>query len=62
MLTFFEENVTISKREYEDLVKRGKILLALEDAGIDNWEGYDYAYDLYEEMNKEDNEKSTCNS
>lgn len=29
--------------EYQDLMERDRILTALENAGVDNWEGYDYA-------------------
>jgi len=44
------ENVTITKKEYEDLVDSQTKLRALENAGVDNWEGYDYAM---EEMNQD---------
>lgn len=27
-------------------------LAALEAAGVDNWDGYDYALEIYEEMKK----------
>lgn len=37
------ETVTISKEEYENLLEDQRILLALEGAGVDNWEGYDFA-------------------
>ena len=38
--------VTITKREYEDLLEDSKILQRLEDAGVDNWEGYHYTFPL----------------
>ena len=38
-----EEDVTITKKEYEDLLKDQRILRALCGAGVDNWEGYDIA-------------------
>ncbi len=38
-----EEDVTITKKEYEDLLKDQKILRALYGTGVDNWEGYDIA-------------------
>jgi hypothetical protein len=38
-----EETVTISKTEYEDLLARDRFLTRLQDAGVDNWNGYDYA-------------------
>ena len=40
------ETVTISKKEYDELVEDQKMLRALEGAGVDNWEGYDYAMQL----------------
>ncbi len=40
-----EEDVTITKKEYEDLLKDQKKLRALYGAGVDNWEGYDIALD-----------------
>jgi len=45
------ETVTISKKEYEELLEDQKMLNALQDAGVDNWEGYDYAMEL---LNEED--------
>lgn len=44
-----DETVTISKKEYESLVEDRKWLQALEGAGVDNWEGYDYACELMNE-------------
>ena len=40
------ETVTISKKEYDELVEDQKMLRALEGAGVDNWEGYNYAMQL----------------
>jgi len=45
-----ELNITISKEEYESLLEDSKKLTALENAGVDNWEGYDYAIELMREM------------
>lgn len=45
-----EETVTISKKEYDELVDRRYKLLALEQAGVDNWTWYDDAMDAYREM------------
>ena len=47
-----EEIVTITKKEYEDLLDSQKWLDALEGAGVDNWSGYGYAAELY--RNEED--------
>lgn len=44
-----EETVTISKKEYESLLEDRKWLQALEGAGVDNWEGYDFARELFNE-------------
>lgn len=41
-----EQMVTISKKEYEDLLKTQRFMRALEAAGVDNWEGYDMAIDI----------------
>lgn len=43
------ETVTISKKEYESLLEDRKWRIALENAGVDNWEGYDYACELMNE-------------
>jgi hypothetical protein len=50
MVNNMEETVTISKKEYESLLEDSKKLTALENAGVDNWEGYDYARELMQEM------------
>lgn len=38
-----ETGVYISKERYKELLNSEKKLVALENAGVDNWEGYDYA-------------------
>lgn len=38
-----KEMVTITKEEYENLKENEAMLLALESAGVDNWEGYSHA-------------------
>ncbi len=50
-----EETVTISKKEYESLKEDARWLQCLENAGVDNWQGIDYAYDLKREMEEDDN-------
>ena len=35
-----DDLITISHREYNDLIARSKQLRRLEAAGVDNWEGY----------------------
>lgn len=44
------DNVTISMNEYEALLADSRMLNALENAGVDNWEGYVFAI---EEVNSE---------
>lgn len=41
------DTVTITKEEYEELVDDQQMLRALESAGVDNWEAYDYAQEIY---------------
>jgi hypothetical protein len=38
-----EPTVTISKKEFDELVADQDFLNALHVAGVDNWEGYDFA-------------------
>lgn len=44
-----KETVTIPKEEYESLRQDSNWLSMLEDAGVDNWEGYSFAHDLKRE-------------
>lgn len=44
------EMITITLEEYEALAKDANWLLALESAGVDNWEGYDEARQIYRDM------------
>lgn len=44
-----EEVVTISKKDYDELVKDQEFLSALQAAGVDNWEGYDFAREMFNE-------------
>lgn len=41
-----QETVTIPKTEYESLKEDAKWLRALENAGVDNWEGISFAHEL----------------
>lgn len=38
-----EDTVTITRKRYEDLLEARDLLKALEDEGVDRWEGYDEA-------------------
>lgn len=49
-----EQTVTISQAEYDDLIEQSRWLQCLESAGVDNWNGYDYARELLEEWDAED--------
>ena len=43
-----EETITITKAEYDRLDKRSVFLDALDAAGVDNWEGFEYAHEIFE--------------
>lgn len=43
------ETVTITKDEYDERLERDAWLSCLEAAGVDNWEGWDYAREMYRE-------------
>lgn len=43
------EMIEISKDEYKQLIKDQQFLEALKGAGVDNWEGYDYALELLDD-------------
>lgn len=47
------QTITISTREYEQLIKDQLWLQCLEEAGVDNWQGYDVARDIWREYSKE---------
>lgn len=48
-LDYHFETVSVEKKEYERLKDNAKFLQALQNAGVDNWEGYDFAIELYGE-------------
>lgn len=43
------ETITISKKQYDQLLRDSALLECLEGAGVDNWEGYGYAWEAMEE-------------
>jgi hypothetical protein len=49
-----EEQVTISKREYEKLVEDQAFLEALRACGVDNWDGYSDAHDYLNDLEDAD--------
>jgi hypothetical protein len=48
-----EETITITIEEYKFLKKSAEWLTCLENAGVDNWDGIDYASELLEELNND---------
>ena len=42
-----DETITITKKEYEELLDSEWMLNCLESAGVDNWNGYEYAIKEY---------------
>lgn len=48
-----ESTITITKNEHDRLVERDEWLSDLEQAGVDNWQGYDEACDIRRERKKE---------
>lgn len=42
-----EKMISITKEEYDQLIKDQKWLQALEAAGVDNWEGCDIARESF---------------
>ena len=49
-----EETITITKKEYQKLLDDQLFLEALRQGGVDDWEWYDEAGELYEQWKKED--------
>jgi hypothetical protein len=50
-----DNSVTISHAKYTALLAESRFLSALENAGVDNWEGYSIAYsDSHDEADVED--------
>lgn len=43
------EEITITMEEYLKLLDGRKLLNALRAAGVDNWDGWDYAIEIYEQ-------------
>jgi len=44
-----EKTVTITVKEYQSLKESEWELTCLENAGVDNWSGYEYAQELMED-------------
>jgi hypothetical protein len=41
--------IEITTKEYEALLADSRMLRALESAGVDNWEGFDFAVEALDE-------------
>lgn len=48
-----EEMITVTKEHYDELYEAYLWAEALDQSGVDNWEGYDYARDVLRESLKE---------
>ena len=48
-----EEMITIPRKEYDELLKRDLFLTCLDGCGVDNWDGYGDAYQMFEEYNED---------
>lgn len=46
--------ITISMEEYDALVERDRFLAALESAGVDNWNGFGMAHNIFEGRDGDD--------
>jgi hypothetical protein len=51
------EMITIKKSYYDELMRNDLKLSALDAAGVDNWNGYDDAMDIFREWLDEDANK-----
>jgi hypothetical protein len=45
--------ITVSEEEYTEMLDRLMWLDALEAAGVDNWDGWEEAQEIYQEWNQE---------
>jgi hypothetical protein len=45
--------ITITEQEYKYLQGRSAWLGCLEAAGVDNWQGYDYAQDYWKDISSD---------
>jgi hypothetical protein len=48
-----QDMVAITKKEFKSLLEDSNMLCALENAGVDSWDGYDYAIELLEAMDND---------
>jgi hypothetical protein len=45
-----QEMITITKAEFDSMIEDIEWLTCLEDAGVDNWSGIEFAIQLHKEM------------
>lgn len=45
-----QEIVTITQQEYDRLYEVDTFMYCLEAAGVDNWDGYDFAKEILEDQ------------
>ena len=50
-----EELVTITKKEYLSLQEDRRWLICLESAGVDTWSWFDYARDMFDNLEEDEN-------
>jgi hypothetical protein len=48
-----EETTAISTKDFTSLLDDAEFLQCLREAGVDNWSGYDYANELYRDIQKD---------
>lgn len=48
-----KETVTIPKKEYDELLDDSHLLNCLRAVGVDNWQGWDDAIDMYNNKDEE---------
>lgn len=56
-----EEKITITMKLYNHLLDDSNLLQMLESYGVDNWVGYDDAYQEYLKLKREENDTSDDN-
>ena len=49
-----DEMIMVTRELYDDLCQKEAWLDALEAGGVDNWEGYRLAQDIFDAFNKSD--------
>lgn len=49
-----EEIIEVKRAYLEELEAQSMWLICLEGAGVDNWEGYDFAIDMWDENYQEE--------